>query len=68
MHPKPPTIDAEFVRYPRALDGRPAPAPFDPEEAVNDFVTANMERLVSEAIMRDFYEKQCQAFNLGNRR
>lgn len=68
MYPAPPTIDAEFVRYPRALGGKAVPQPFDAKETANDFVAADIERLVSEAVMRDFYEKQCQAFNLGNRK
>lgn len=73
MTHKPPTIDAEFVRYPRALGGNAVPPPADVEAdakaAVDDFIRGDWrEKMVSDAIMRDFYEKGAHAFRFGNRK
>ncbi len=69
MYPAPPVIDAEFVRYPRALSGRPGPKVFNTEAVVDEFIRGDWrEQMVNDAILRDFYEKECRAFNLGNRK
>lgn len=73
MISKPTVLDAEFVRYPRTLGGKPAPPPVDLEAAakavVDDFIRGDWrEQMVNDAILRDFYEKEAHAFRFGNRK
>jgi len=73
MTHKPPTIDADFVRYPRTLGGKPAPPPVDMEAAAkaasDDYIRGDWrEKMVNDAILKDFYEKEAHAFMFGNRK
>lgn len=66
-------IDADFVRYPRALAGKPAPPPIDVEADakadVDAFIRGDWrEKMAGDAILRDFYEKEVYVFGFGNKK
>lgn len=61
-------VDAEFVRYPRALGGEPAPEPLDLGSAVNGKRARQVESMIRSALLNDCLQKEWVAFNLGNRK
>jgi len=69
MNYKPPVLDAEFVRYPRTLGGKSAPPPVAAEATADDFIRGDWrEKMVNDAILKSFYEKEAHAFRFGNRK
>lgn len=67
---KPPVIDAEFIRYPRELDGAPRAAALDPEVVVEDFISgkeSRRQKQIHDMIMRSINEDLARSFYCGNK-